>query len=192
MLNWFFFNFFWTLNHFLCLLLQVEAPDSRLWDDYHINNVYLFAACYGLIMALMLRRAPTASTERFSSSPSTTLLALLGTFFVFLSFCITTTLYGAKYTLLTLEVARAFVWQEAFLSCFFALSASVILTYTLCVLLNEKVGVREGIIGTLSGGIIYGTVACTNVNISLAIVSGVVGGVLSVIAFKFIYLRVNA
>ena len=66
--NWLLFNFFWTLTHFICLLLQTEAPDTRLWDEYSINNVYVFAACYGLILAVILKKPPS-NTENFSAKP---------------------------------------------------------------------------------------------------------------------------
>lgn len=62
------FNFFWNLNHFLCLLLSINSPDNRFFDDYQITSVYLFSATYGLVLIALLKSPPIAQTPSFSSS----------------------------------------------------------------------------------------------------------------------------
>ena len=47
------FNFMWTLNFFVCVLLQENGPDSRIFDDYQIGMVYLFGACYGIMVSMV-------------------------------------------------------------------------------------------------------------------------------------------
>lgn len=92
------FNIFWTLTYFLCALLAKVSPDVRIYDDYQINCVYLFAGCYGLVAGQFLKRPEPSRTPEFASSGHSVVTSQLGTFFLFLSFCATTTLYTTKYT----------------------------------------------------------------------------------------------
>jgi hypothetical protein len=93
------FNFFWNLNYFLCSFLVMNSPDSRFFDDYQISNVYLFAASYGIISSLLLNNPPSLITE-FSSNFNSSVTAHIGTFFLFLSFCATTTMYSLKFSVI--------------------------------------------------------------------------------------------
>jgi hypothetical protein len=76
---------------------------------------------------------------------------------------------------------------------FFALSASVISTYSFSILLGKdfKIGIREAILGTIAGGIMYGPVAGTTVNISAPICLGIVAGFISAVYFCVIFPRIN-
>jgi len=100
-LNSIFFNFSWNLCRFLCVKLESISPDPRIFDDYAINNVWIFGAFYGVIWALLLRKPTTSSTGSYSSSPMGVILASLGTFFLFLSFAITLMLHRPKYPFAT-------------------------------------------------------------------------------------------
>jgi hypothetical protein len=187
------FNFCWNLNYFLCALLATNSPDLRIYDDYQINCVYLFAACYGLIASLLIRQPTTPLTPEFSSNNNSTVTAHLGTFFLFLAFCVTTTLYTVKYTVSSGETQRAFIWQEAFISTFVALSASVVSTYAFSVLFNRnyRLGIRGSLVGTITGAIIYGPVAGTCINIGAAIACGIFAGFLSALFFEKIFPSIN-
>ena len=81
-----FFNYAWNLNHFLNFLLLQNSPDLRFFDDYQISNFYLFAATYGMIISLFFRSPPTAEVSDFISITNASILAHIGTFFLFLSF----------------------------------------------------------------------------------------------------------
>ena len=48
-LNTIIYNVAWNFNHFLCIAMLKESPDLRIFDDYQISNVYLFAGAYGII-----------------------------------------------------------------------------------------------------------------------------------------------
>jgi hypothetical protein len=50
------YNFLWNLNFFLNILAKNSSPDTRLFDDYQIANVYLFAGAYGLIVSFLLKK----------------------------------------------------------------------------------------------------------------------------------------
>jgi len=90
------FNFSWNLNHFLCAMLQQNGYDQRLFDDYQISSVYLFASTFGIAASLVMKK-PFAS-RYFSHSNFSAIFAQLGMFFIFLSFCSTTTFFSLKFS----------------------------------------------------------------------------------------------
>jgi hypothetical protein len=57
-----FYNFSWNLCHMLCVSIQRGSPDARIFDDFAISNVYLFAACFGLVVTWLIKAPP--STDR--------------------------------------------------------------------------------------------------------------------------------
>ena len=77
------------------------------------------------------------------------------------------------------------------MSTFFALSASVVSTYAFSILFGEKIGVRESLIGTISGAVIYGAVAGTCINIGASIAVGILAGFVSALYFTKIYRKLN-
>jgi len=93
-LNSVLFNLMWNLNYFVCVLLQFQSPDNRIFDDYQITMVYLFGASYGFLASLIYPKP--ANNGIPISSPTATLLSLIGTFFLFLSFCVTSTFFSLK------------------------------------------------------------------------------------------------
>jgi ammonia channel protein AmtB len=119
-------------------------------------------------------------------------LALIGGFFVFLSFCSTTTFFPVKFTPAQAEYARSYIWQEAFLSLFFAMSSSVISSSALSVLFKGKTGEWEVILGIICGGIVFGPIAGTAVNIGAAIACGLISGVIVSIYCWQIHKRINS
>lgn len=133
------YNFLWNLNFWLLIQLQLSAPDSRIFDDYQISMVYLFAACFGIVFSCLIKNPP-AHDKDFVSSSRSEVLAHLGTFFVFLSFCTTTAFHSLKSN--ATSDNRTIVWEEAFIGTFLALSASVITTYAVSILLGGKIGLR--------------------------------------------------
>lgn len=52
------FNFFWNLNLFLCSYLSTISPDKRIFDDYQINSVYLFAFVYASLVSRCFLQKP--------------------------------------------------------------------------------------------------------------------------------------
>lgn len=111
-INSFLFNFVWNLNHFLCSRLVLASPDNRFFDDYQITSVYLFSAVYSAVVSLFLKRPKTELSDHKSRNSS--VLALLGNFFLFLTFCTTSTLYPIKSseTIQTAqgEPVRSYAW----------------------------------------------------------------------------------
>jgi hypothetical protein len=103
-------------------------------------------------------------------------------------------MFAAKYTLTSpIESARAYIWQEAFISVFFALSASVIFHYAIQIVINPRarIGIRGSLLGTITGAIMYGAVAGTSINMGAAIAVGLVAGATSAFFYEKIYPRLN-
>lgn len=94
-INTLFYNILWNLNYFLCALLQINSPDTRIFDDYQISHVYLFASSYSLVLSLILKKP---SIKQAMKNHSMSIMALFGTFFIWMSFCTTTTLFPLKFT----------------------------------------------------------------------------------------------
>ena len=138
-LNSVLFNLFWTLNYFVCVLLNTHSPDDRLFDDYQVAMVYLFGGCFALMASLTTLKPPLV--EQFSSNKKTSVIAALGGLFLFLSFCTSSSFFSMKYHTST-DTARSLVWAEAFIGVFFALSASTVVTFALSSLLGDRIGVR--------------------------------------------------
>lgn len=101
------YNLAWGLNHYLIISRQNSAPDTRIFDDYQIGSVYLFAGIFGLISGLIIKKPPPS--EGFLHSNFSSMFAQIGTFFLFLSFCATTILFSQKNN--STSQVRTFVWQ---------------------------------------------------------------------------------
>lgn len=55
-----FYQVCWTLNYYLNVELSRYQPDPsrRFFDDYAINQVFLFASVFGLIVCLINKKPP--------------------------------------------------------------------------------------------------------------------------------------
>lgn len=73
------------------------------------------------------------------------------------------------------------------------MSASIIFNYAFSILLNSrsKISLRGSLLGTISGAIMYGSVAATSINIGAAIAVGLLAGFLSALYYEKIYAKVN-
>lgn len=89
------FNIIWNLNHFLCVTVFTNSPNKSIFDDYQISNVYLFGACFGIVLSLFLPKEVKLNPS-FSFRKVTGPIALIGTFFIYLSFCVSTSLFVQK------------------------------------------------------------------------------------------------
>ncbi len=121
----------------------------------------------------------------------------MGNFFLFLAFCTTSTLYPVKNSVTTElakdESVRAYAWPEAWISVFFAMSASVIFYYAFSVLFGKRkrIEIRGSTFGTLAGAIMYGPIAGTCENIGASIAVGLFAGIISALFFEKIYPKIN-
>lgn len=65
------------------------------------------------------------------------------------------------------------------------MSASIIFNYAFSILLNSsgKISLRGSLLGTISGAIMYGSVAATSINIGAAIAVGLLAGFFSALYY---------
>lgn len=91
------------------------------------------------------------------------------------------------------ESVRAYAWPEAWISVFFAMSASVIFYYAFSVLIGKqkKMEIKGSTIGTLAGAIMYGPIAGTCQNIGASIAVGLFAGIISAFFFEKIQPKLN-
>ena len=143
--------------------------------------MYIFAAVVGLIISITISRKPGRVIHSAGSRHSA-IIGLIGTGFAFAagpftgSFATTVSgLYGHP------------------LNVYFALTASVIMTYASSAMFGDfRIGVRESLIGVLSGTVMIGTVAAYINNIGACIAVGAFAGLVSGAWLRLVHHRVNA
>lgn len=184
----FLYNFAWNFNCYSLFNVQNKAPDLRFYDDFQINSVYLFAGCFGLIPTIVLKKPPL--TDAVQRGKNSSIFAHIGMFFLFFTFCATTILFSMKNS--TPGFERNYIWQEAFISCFFAESSAILFSYAFSILFKDKISVKESIFSMIMGAIIYGTIAGVCINIGAAIACGLAAGLLVAVYFRFIEPLINS
>ena len=90
------FNICWNLNYFLCVYLSINSSDPRIFDDYQISCVYLFGGFYAIILMFFFTNEHQIQRSLFMAYHHTSIMSLVGNFFLFLSFCGTTMLFATK------------------------------------------------------------------------------------------------
>ena len=108
------FNILWNLNHIICILLTTLSPDPRIFDDYQITSVYVFGGLYGALIACFISNQERIKQANVMTNHNASVMSFVGTFFLFLSFCGTTTLFATKHSVpnsTAEEHQRGFVWQ---------------------------------------------------------------------------------
>ena len=177
----------WSLNNYAVFNIQGKSPDSRFYDDFQISTVYLFAACFGVFASVFLKKPPIDSSYEHSNFSS--MFALLGSFFIFFTFSGTSALFSMKTS--PASSVRNYVWMEAVISTFFALSANVLSTAVITVALQGKFMIRWQVFSVIAGGIVFGTAAQISLNIGAAIGCGSGAGILTILYFHIIQPRIN-
>jgi len=113
------------------------------------------------------------------------MIALLGTGFAFATFPFT----GVSYPTGSVNFSRSYVGP---LNIYFTLTASVIMTYISSAIFGKgKVGVRESLIGVISGGVTVSVVSGVVSNIGACIAIGAFSGFVSGFWFRIIHPRIN-
>lgn len=101
----FFFILCWNINYALCIYVLKMSPDSRFFDDYSISMVYVFGGCVTLLVALdvpsNLHLKKTNQMQKVFSKVG----SALGIFFIWMSFCCTSSIIGSKETTSTVTDA---------------------------------------------------------------------------------------
>jgi hypothetical protein len=143
----------------------------------------VFAGFFGLITSLILNIKK--AKLHIVKSRQSAMLALIGTGFVFATFPFT----GISYPATSVNFLRAY---ESPLNIYFTLTASVIVTYISSAIFGKgKVGVRESLIGVISGGVTVSVVSGVVLNIGACIAIGAFSGFVSGFWFRVIHPRIN-
>ncbi len=176
-----------------------------MFDDYGVTFIYVFAGFFGLFVSVFNPSKDKNSNQSDKMNSSSSFIALIGTGFVFATFPFTTvgininqlaaTTVGTVTTILPAqtELARRLSSNLGPLNIYFAMSASVICTYIFSALFGKgKVGIKEALIGTISGGIAISAIAGIITNIGACIAIGAFSGLVSGFWMSVIHPRINS
>jgi hypothetical protein len=183
----FLYNVGWTLSAKVTQYIQNRDSSAApfLYDDFGTNYVYVFAGFFALVTSLLLNCKPGLASP--SGSRHSVFIGLIGTGFVFACFPFTGIIFPANAAVSTLRVT------EGPLNIYFALTASVICTYISSAIFGSlRIGVRESLVGVLSGGVMIGVVGGTINNIGACIAIGSFAGFLSGFWLRVVYPRMNS
>lgn len=181
------FNVGWTLSYIVTQYVQEQhSPNNPLlYDDYGTNYVYVFAGFFALVTSVILNIRPGKALP--TGSRHSAFIALIGTGFIFACFPFTGILYNSTAS------TNIYRRSEGPLNIYFALTASVICTYISSLIFgNFKIGVRESLVGVLSGGAMIGVVAGTINNIGACIAIGAFAGIVSGFWLRVVHPRINS
>lgn len=114
------FQVFWTLNFHLNAQLVANQPDDtkRLFDDYTINQVFLFGAVFGLVVSFINKKPPREDYAlgvglprhmlRYPGSRGSEvplIVSLIGTFLLFITFMSISIFFPIK------SVRSRYIWS---------------------------------------------------------------------------------
>jgi len=179
----------WALSYKVTEKLSVsQGPQSPTspptFDDNGTNYVYVFAGFFALATAIILnckqgKVAPQGSRH-------SAYIGMIGTGFIFATFPFSGILWPSS---AASNIYRRF---ESPLNIYFALTASVIVTYISSTIFGKlKIGVRESLIGVLSGGVTISVVSGVINNIGACIAIGAFSGVVSGFWLEVVHPRIN-
>ena len=160
---------------------QLDWKILRLFDTFVTTYIYLFAAFFGLGYSCLFKVKFPASHFRNDSSRFSLTLSLMGTGFIFALFNF------APFGYLTNTAEGS---ARSVFSITFSMIGTVIGTYIGSGFFG-KVGVKECIVGTISGGVVIGSISPVIYNIGIMIMIGVVTGIISGIYMRTIHKTIN-
>lgn len=182
------FQIFWNLCYFVIAFLAIVRNGAvslpYVFDAYGSSYVYLFAACFGIFFTCLTNKhiLPSDHSRNILNGYSW-LFSSIGTALLFSCFIFTST------PLLTHNTLASNLRS---LTLFFALCGSVIGTYSGSMLANRgRMGYKEALVGTISGGVTIGSAAPYISNIGIGVMVGAVGGFISGILMRPIHRRIN-
>jgi hypothetical protein len=151
------------------------------FDSIGTTYVYIFAAVVGLIISIAISRNAGRNIHS-SGSRHSAFVGLIGTGFAFAA---------APYTG-SFAVNTVGLYSHP-LNVYFALTASVIMTYASSAMFGGfKIGVRESLVGVLSGTVMIGAVASYINNIGGCIAVGAAAGFISGLWLRVVHPKINA
>jgi len=150
------------------------------FDSLGTTYTYIFAAVVGLIVSIAISRNLGRNIHNAGSRHSA-FVGLIGTGFAFAA---------APFTG-SFAVNTVGLFEHP-LNVYFALTASVIMTYVASAIFGDfKIGVRESLVGVLSGTVMIGAVSAYINNIGACITVGALAGFISGVWLRVVHPRVN-
>ena len=185
----FIFQCGWVFTFYLCISIARNSPADIIYDDYLAANVYVFGSIFGVVLAAILPK-PDSNHEEARATRISTILALVGTFFVFASFACSTFFFPQR-LLVALGTTSFFGFNAGTMNMFFAMSASMISSLVITLLVSQRVNIRVVIWASIMGAILFSSVGNTADNITIPISTGFVAGIISGIFIEVINPKIN-
>lgn len=174
------YQIMWNLNYFLLIFLCVIKNDhneSEIYTPYFFDQfgstfVYLFAAFFGLAYSLTLcNQKILVPHPRNVSNKLSLIMCLIGGAFIFATF-----IFSYSNIIVYLPLGQNMIRMNII----WALTGSVLGTYIGSVAWGDgEIGIKEAIIGIISGGVIMGSAAPLLENAGISVAIGVGAGILS-------------
>lgn len=182
------YNFGWAMCFMASTTIYKKFATYSIMDGYGTNYVYVFSACFGLMVSLMLNCKQPAKF-RLVGVISSVFISMIGNGFVFAAFPFTGVIFQPELTGSHVSILRN---NFGPLNIYFSMTASVILTHATSAIFGRgKIGARETLLGTISGGITISVVADTIPNIGACIAVGAFSGFVSGLWMRVVYPRIN-
>ena len=182
------FNVGWNLAYYLNFNLHwARSPSPIAFDDMGTDTVYLFGSFFALFMMIILACKPAVREENkaYVMNRISGLLGLLGTAFVFATFALTGHNYPVRFNNLSNNLQS--------MNVIYALASSVVCSYIFSALFNKgSVGIREAMLGTITGGVLVGCVSAFPYNLTIALAIGAISGLITAFWLSFIHPKINS
>jgi hypothetical protein len=183
------FNIGWTLTFIISIAIDKKnvLPLNKVFDDYGTNYIYLFAACFSIVLAFALSKKGISKNS--SLTKRSAYYVLMGVGFIFVTFPFA----GILYPDFSKEgTSPNFIRQSSGpLNLYFCMAASMIATY-ISGSLSGKLNLRDSLVGSLSGGICLSSVAGFLPNIGACICVGASSGFLTGLWLKKVHPIINS
>lgn len=185
------YQILWNLNYFLLIYLAVIKQDfnTAKFTPYHFDRFgttfnYLFAAFFGLIYVCFLGRQKIPYIHpRNESSRVSLVFCAIGTAFLWATF---------MFTYNDVIVYSAFGENLTRFNIIWGLTASVLGTYSGSALAGRgRVGFKEALVGTITGGIVMGGAAPVLDNIGINLMIAFLTGLISGVYMRTLHPRIN-
>lgn len=190
------FQIFWNLNYYLLIWFLVVKNDHNsasalnpyFFDMFGTTYVYLFAAFFGLPFSCLLRKQKFPEIHpRNEFNRLSLLLSQIGTGFIIALFVFTSS-YVIKYSYYGNSLGE----NVGRFSILFGMLGSIVGTYVGSAVVGRgRVGYKEALTGTITGGIVMGAAAPLIYNIGIVIMIGFVTGIICGIYMRTMHVKIN-
>lgn len=189
------FQIFWTLNYFLLIWFLVVKQDHNstllnpyFFDMFGTTFVYVFGVFFGLPFSCMIRRQKLPEEHpRNEFNRLSLLLSQVGAGFIIAMF-VFTSCYVVNYQYYGNMLGENY----SRFAILFGILGSIAGTFVGSAIVGRgRVGYKEAMVGTITGGIVMGASAPLHYNIGIVIMIGTVTGLFSGIYMRALHIKIN-